>query len=620
MALRMACPACGTSFSPKPANAGRILPCLRCGSDLQMPASIPVPKATPRAKPLDLDDDLDEEPSPKSHGSLLWLWVLLGTGLIGLGFGAGGFWLLRDKPADAPVVVEKPHTPPGGSEPPKPDAPKADSPKTNPPKLDTPKIEPKVVPVAAKPAQSIPGLKFYLPLDATADGQVTEVVSGKQVGTGVGLALTDGPRGSKSLRLTHDRKNPNRFALNLSDQKDAFAIPAGRPFTLAFWGRRFHTDTNSGIGAYFLNADTTQANPHTRTLQLQLLPSTPAGAAVTLFDGLRGDPGTMKSIRPNNTMPEPEAWQHFTLLRDEQGYVWWLVNGTEAPGTRILQFPGELRYDTIGLVRSSDGKTIIDLADFCLYDRALTEAELGTLTGLKIPPRSKPAALPEGNSPAPGAVPVATDIKGLRFYLPCDQIEAGAVKEAISGKFIGKGRKLELVDGPRGKALRVTAGGPGGAREGFDLTPHVDLLAVEEGKPFTLAVWVRTEDWDSLGATFVRGQQIGPDRSQFLTLYRYTKGVGFLLQQGKPGGRPDPINQAISGARMLEPTKGWIHLALSRDDKGTVRYSVNGAQALVSPTLFTADIRFTAFSLCWLQDGAFTADFDEFCLFDRAAP
>ena len=104
---------------------------------------------------------------------------------------------------------------------------------------------------AAKVAQSIPGLKFYLPLNATADGQITEAVSGKAVGAGVELAITDGPRGNKALRLAHDRKNPVRHALDFSDQKDAFAVPAGKPFTLAFWARRNHTDTNSGFGADF---------------------------------------------------------------------------------------------------------------------------------------------------------------------------------------------------------------------------------------------------------------------------------------------------------------------------------------------------------------------------------
>ena len=155
----------------------------------------------------------------------------------------------------------------------------------------------------------------------------------------------------------------------------------------------------------------------------------------------------------------------------------------------------------------------------------------------------------------------------------------------MSRKFVGKGRKLELVDGPRGKALRVTAGGPNGTREGFDLTAHVDALAVEEGKPFTLAVWVRTDDWDSLGARFVDGQQIGQEQFRFFSLYRFAKGIGYLLQQGKPGGGPDPQNQSARGTHAMTPIKGWIHLAaVSRDDKrarcGTV--AVNGASRRLS--------------------------------------
>ena len=109
-------------------------------------------------------------------------------------------------------------------------------------------------------------------------------------------------------------------------------------------------------------------------------------------------------------MPEPEqTGTTFTLLRDEQGYVWWLVNGTPAPAARPQQFLGELRYDSLGIVRSSDGKAVIDLADFCLYDRGLTEAELGTLTGLqrfRTATEAPAACSPEGETrPAPRCGP-----------------------------------------------------------------------------------------------------------------------------------------------------------------------------------------------------------------------
>jgi hypothetical protein len=591
-----------------------------------MPASLPQPQPTPQVEPLDLDD---KEPTPRRRrradeprGSLVWLWVLLGAGFLGLAGGAGGFLLLRDKPAPAPAIVEKPPATPvppppqpvGANTPPKTDPPKAEPPKVDPPKVDPPKP-----PVAATVAQSIPGLKFYLPLNATANGKVTEVVSGKQVGTGFDLAVTDGPRGRKALRLSHDRKdsNRNRYALDLTDQREAFTIPAGKPFTLTFWARRFHSDSNSGFGADLLNATTDLNSSHTRRLHLQLLPNNPASAAVDLLDGLRGDSGTLKAIHPHNTVPAPEDWNHFTLIRDEQGNVWWLMNGTELPDLRVQQFSGELRYDTIGLLSSNDGKTIIDFADFCLYNRALTGAELGTLTGLKFPARSKPQVLVEGPKPAVGAIPSATSIKGLRFYLSCDELNAGSVKETVSNKFVGKGQKLALVDGPRGKALRVTAGGPNGVREGFNLTAHADSLVIAEGKPFTLALWVRTEDWDTRGGRFVDGQQIGKERFQFFSLYRFTKGIGFSINQGKPGGRPDPINQAARGTHEMAPVKGWIHLAVSRDNRGIVRLSVNGEPAAVSTTAYTAELRYTSFSLVWQAAGTFTAEIDEFCLFDR---
>jgi hypothetical protein len=558
--------------------------------------------------------------------SLLWLWALLGSSALGLVTGGTGFYFVRTqhRPAENDPVVEKPPvdaqppTDPTKVNPPKVDPPKTDPPKSDPPKSDPPKVDPpkpKDAGSAPVAASTIPGLKFYLACDRLDGGKVIESVSGKQVGTAFGVELTDGPRG-KALRLTHDRKYANRHALELADAREQLAVPADQSFTLAFWARRVHSDTNSGFGAEILDAGTDANARHTRALRLQLLPSTPSLAAVTLTEmSNRFDPGTLKGVYPMNKVAAPTEWTHFALVRDA-GKVRWLVNGAEAPDARPAPFPGELRFDTIGLLRSTDGKTVIDLDEFCLFDRVLTADELAQLTGLKIAPRPKDPVIVEAKLP-PGAVPAPTDFKGLRFYLPCQQITNGSLLEAVSGKNVGRGQKLEPVDGPRGKAVRATAGGPGGAKEAFDLTTSAEALAIEEGKPFTLALWVRTDDWGNLGAQFVSAQLNTPELFRSLTIYRYTKGVGFLLQQGKPGGRPDPINQLARGTRELPPAQKWIHLALSRDEKGTVRLAVDGEVVVTAAGLFTAEVRFTSFALVSQLGGSFTADFDEFCLFDR---
>ncbi len=632
MAVRLACPACGRAFTPNPADAGRVVPCAGCGSDLEMPAAVP-PAKRRRAEP----PDEDERPARARGASLLWLWVLLGSGAVGLFAGASVFYfVVREQPPAARPVAEKPKTePPVEKERPKTDPPKVEPPKTDPPKVDAPKVDPpkieapKLPPVPRVPgvpgvpgavvaANTIPGLKFYLPCDAVVDGKVIEAVSGKPVGTGFGLAITDGPRGD-ALRLTHDRKDTdrNRHALDLTDARDRLTIPANRPFTLAFWTRRVHTDTNSGFGAYLFDARTDHNAPHARALYLQLLPAVPALAAASLLDmPNRADQASARSAAPSFRVADPAAWTHIALVRGADGTVQLLVNGAAEPGARRFPFPGELRYDTIGLLFSAEGKTVIDLDELCLFDRALTGAELGALSGTKVE-APKPPPVVEVKVPKPGEVPAATEFRGLKFYLPCEAIDGETLAEAVSGKNVGKGRKFVSIDGPRGKAVRATAAGPGQPREGFDLSAHAEALAIDEGKPFTLALWVRTDDWESVGGRFVDGRFSANDKFLTFSLYRYQRGFGFLLQQGKPGGGADAGNQLARATRETPPTKQWVHLALTRDEKGTVRLAIDGAGAVTAPGPYTAPLRFTNFSLVWQQGNTFTADFDEFCLFDR---
>src|SRR4051794_16277540 len=115
MAVRLACPACGGAFTPKPADAGRVIPCARCGSDLQMPSAVPKAAARRPAPPPE-PDERDEERPPRRTGSgvpLLWLWVLLGSGTIGMFFGAVVFYFaLREQPAAPEPVAAKPPLPP----------------------------------------------------------------------------------------------------------------------------------------------------------------------------------------------------------------------------------------------------------------------------------------------------------------------------------------------------------------------------------------------------------------------------------------------------------------------------------------------------------------------------
>src|SRR5262249_9586937 len=148
----------------------------------------------------------------------------------------------------------------------------------------------------------------------------------------------------------------------------------------------------------------------------------PALAALALSDMRNRDPGTLKRADPRHTMNDPAEWTHFAVVRDGANKIRWLVNGLDDELARPATFSGELRYDKIGVLWTFDGQTVIDFDELCLFDRALTEDELGALTGRKAPPPPKVEVV-EIKLPPPGMVPAAGTIAGLKFYLACDKID-----------------------------------------------------------------------------------------------------------------------------------------------------------------------------------------------------
>jgi hypothetical protein len=225
----------------------------------------------------------------------------------------------------------------------------------------------------------LPGLRFHLACDAIDNGKVIEGVTGKPVGRLFGAALTDGVRG-KALRLTHDRKEANRHALDLTDQKEALVVAADKPFTLAFWARRVRAEETSGFGAFLINAESEFPKNPARSLTLQMLPgANPIAVASLLNMTNRGDQSTARSISPNRRVADASAWNHFALIRTGAGELTWLINGQGAGGG---DFPFELQYHTFGVIRSPSGMIEFDLDEFCLYDRALTGEEIKRLSAL----------------------------------------------------------------------------------------------------------------------------------------------------------------------------------------------------------------------------------------------
>jgi Concanavalin A-like lectin/glucanases superfamily len=567
------------------------------------------------------DHDPDDEPAGYS---LLWLWVLLGAGAVGLAIGAGiGLWNRRSPaepdgagPAPAPARSEEVRVLAGRESPPGPAAA---------PAISTPDGE--RVPAATE----FPGLKFYLACDSIDDGAVIEGVSRKPVGKlAPGAELTDGVRG-QALRLTAARGTSTlQYALDLGDQAEALAVPVGKPFTLAFWVRlpdapRTNVSVFSGhrVLGNRVRGLYTYASANSGRIHL----AEPDGPA-----------GSNKWFKVDNLMPRDKdadraGWVHLAAVRGEDGMVQTFLDG--APSRAAPQpFAAELQYTSIGLVPGSLTPSVVDIDELCLFDRALGAEELARLAGRgtgtagpvgnpakPVMPPVDPVAPPKKSGPA-GVPSPATEFPGLKFYLACDALDAGTVTEAVSGKQVGKVADAAVVEGVRGKALRLTHDRKNPNRHALDLTDQVDALRVAAEKPFTLAFWARRVQSDQasgFGAYLLDAE----------TEFRKAPARGFRVQMlpgspagvyvhlsdaSIPGGAGPPFHPAH---KVAEPAK-WNHFALVRNEKGEIRWLVNGADSGAAAGSFTGELRYDKIGLLRSSSDTTVVDLDEFCLFDRA--
>ncbi|HUR55686.1 MAG TPA: LamG-like jellyroll fold domain-containing protein, partial [Gemmataceae bacterium] len=213
-------------------------------------------------------------------------------------------------------------------------------------------------------------------------------------------------------------------------------------------------------------------------------------------------------------------------------------------------------------------------------------------------------------------VPPATDFKNLRYYLTCDDIDTKQVKEAVSGMLVGKlGDRVEVTDGVRGKALRMTVERRNGQAErvaGIELDPKA--LAVDANKPFTLSFWVRRDPAvispaPQLNAVLAGGEKGKP----VLNCAVMPAHAAAMVQDTGPEQRVG----RIAPARTHE----WTHCALVRDDKNRVAWWVNGGPTAVpatAPAEFAGELAYEFFDLVSPVIGMVRLDIDEFALFDRA--
>jgi hypothetical protein len=213
-----------------------------------------------------------------------------------------------------------------------------------------------------------------------------------------------------------------------------------------------------------------------------------------------------------------------------------------------------------------------------------------------------------------GVPPAATEFKGLVAYWSFDKGE-GDTADAVGGSAgtLSAGRS---VPGARGQAIELS-----GTKSGFFPGPAA-RLNVAERAPFTVAVWVRTQQ---------AGGTVFACRSEGMTgICKNSTILGIWLENDQPRGwiRTDGgifFPKILEGKSALVPGE-WHHLALMRHTDTTMELFADGksvehqgpAQETSGP--LTTQLRALGMEPAQTDDRwkPLVGGVDEFCFFDRA--
>jgi hypothetical protein len=399
-----------------------------------------------------------------------------------------------------------------------------------------------------------------------------------------------------------------------------FAVGAEKPFTLALWVRGPAAPV-AGVNR-FVQAETVGTDPP-RGLSIW-------GIRDTVRCELRDGTETITFTAP---LDELGSWTHVALVRDPKNVLRFYVNGRTREEPRWITYPAALDYAKWGLAVPWSGRMPLEFDEICLFDRALSADELERLArpdkrdAVPVAVSAEPAPAPRERiipilpPPAPAA---ATEFKGLKFYLDGDTLDDGQVIDAVSKKVIGKPARVELVPGPRGKALRLTAQRDKNAEDSAALKIDPALLKIPANKPFTLALWVRCD-------------AVGPKPKAKL---RHAHMVFSALSRTKVQNGTEVVNRTLwfqvdhgsvqyswwegderdrTGGRPVQDSTTWRHYALVRTERNEMHKLLDGeGWNPKDPQVFRGALDYQEFRLVTTSSGSYTVEIDEFCLFDRA--
>jgi hypothetical protein len=431
----------------------------------------------------------------------------------------------------------------------------------------------------ARSAAELPGLVFHLPFDDADNARMTEAVSRQPVGQVKGAVdAIDGVRGG-AARLTAASSGARRVALDLTEERAKFHFAEGAPFTLTAWVR---------VGEFAVLLD---APP----LQLWV-----ANSSVVASVGDKGP--EVRAFRPPR-----DRWFHVALVREPGGKLRLHVDGVAAVLAADPVWPAQLAPAEVGL--GCGENTECEMDELCLFDRALSVDEVARL-GSRLP------GVPTGPATAPplAAAPPASpaDFPGLLLHLPFDDTDGRQVTDAAGRKPVGRiAGTAELVDGVRGRALRLTSTGRPARVNAtlLNLADQADRLRLGPKDPFTIGVWVRGRPECIVWVRSPRPMKGFNSDDRIEMSFTGNAVTGYLRSSvsfppGLMGQRPDT---------------DWLHVAMTRDGDATLRLYLNGvavphAKDPVSPIALNP----TEFGLLIYGGQGQTYDLDEFCLYNRA--